>query len=359
MKNIFTLSLLFILFNSVPLRGEEDIEIEISEDVVRIMTSFYTSDPHYVVKVKDENIYLKHTGDKSNLIGPFQKIKNKSEYYFNSKREEYQIKIDGDGWSVYLNDTKVVLEYEELIDFNFKKGETVATYHMGIRLISGERKREEKIKGMKLIRKSAKEGFLAAQLELGRMYYGRSVVKKNRKESYKWYLAAAKQGSLEAQLEVGLFLYYGNGVKADDEESFLWMKKAALQENSSAQFYLGLFYNDGIGVRSDYKKAKEWFLKSAKSKNLGAETFLKAFNGDTLSMLKLSSLYYNGEVLRKNLVKAYAWNKAVFDLNIKSEDKPVVLKSSKLGLTKEEVSKAAKLAKEYLDRIKKNTSKPI
>lgn len=57
-------------------------------------------------------------------------------------------------------------------------------------------------KAISWIRKSAKQGFLAAQINLGRIYEQGIGVKKDLDKALEWYRKAAKQGNELAKNEV-------------------------------------------------------------------------------------------------------------------------------------------------------------
>ena len=76
-------------------------------------------------------------------------------------------------------------------------------------------------------------------------------------------------------------------------------KKAALWTlaetgDAGAQYILGLMYYDGDGVLKDFIKAANWFQKAAAQ-------------GDSASQLKLGGMYYQGMGVPKDYTKAVEW----------------------------------------------------
>ena len=108
----------------------------------------------------------------------------------------------------------------------------------------------------------ASAGDAETQYDIAVSYdHGDLGVKKDTKESFKWYLKAAKQGYIKAQCCVGWAFKNGEGVKKDAKQAFEWYLKAAEQENTWAQYHVGEAYAKGDGVNKDLKKAAEWISK--------------------------------------------------------------------------------------------------
>ena len=78
-------------------------------------------------------------------------------------------------------------------------------------------------------RKSAEQGNLDAQYQLGRMYDSGLGVSINKKEAFKWYSLSAEQGSIDAQYNLGLAYRLGIGVEQSFTKSLKWYKESALK----------------------------------------------------------------------------------------------------------------------------------
>ena len=109
---------------------------------------------------------------------------------------------------------------------------------------------------------AAKQGYAAAQYNLGLMYDQGRGVRQDYTQAVQWYRKAAEQGDAQAQYNLGMMYAQGQGVRQDDAQAVQWFRKAAEQEVAPAQYNLGAMYSNGQGVRQNYKIAKEWFGKA-------------------------------------------------------------------------------------------------
>ncbi len=174
-------------------------------------------------------------------------------------------------------------------------------------------------------RKSAEQGCVMAQTELGFWYSGITViVKEDLNQSKYWFQKAAEQGDAMAQYRLGKCYYHGDGVAKDLKQAVYWYRKAAEQGDedakkaleevekkfspsaleslknkaqngdSKAQFELGRCYHEGEGFTKDYQQAVYWFRKAAEKGNANAQFYL-------------GLCYYNGEGVAKDEQQAIYW----------------------------------------------------
>jgi hypothetical protein len=157
------------------------------------------------------------------------------------------------------------------------------------------------------------------------MYVKGQGVKANNKEAVKWFQKSAQQGNVNAQNNLGVMYFKGRGIpqdyvkallffnvaaetgnqnakikktlvsqrmtpaqirKAKDlttkwlQNQFCWdsdiayCKKKADQGDSDVQYDLGLMYGKGQRVPQDYKEAIKWYTKSAKQGHAEAQNAL-------------------------------------------------------------------------------------
>ncbi|MET0923356.1 MAG: tetratricopeptide repeat protein, partial [Xanthobacteraceae bacterium] len=104
----------------------------------------------------------------------------------------------------------------------------------------------------------------------------------------KW-LGPANQGNADAQFNLGQAYKLGRGVPADLKQAEYWYGKAAWQghEQAEASYGLALFSN---GKRSE---ALTWLQRAVK-------------RGDPRAQYVLGTMYFNGDVVAKDWVRAYA-----------------------------------------------------
>jgi len=119
---------------------------------------------------------------------------------------------------------------------------------------------------LRVVRRFADQGDVAAQYNLGIMYANGQGVPQDYVQAMKWSRLAAEQGQADAQYNLGLMYDLGQGVPHDYAEAVRWYRLAAEQGDVRAQINLGLMYVNGQGVPQDYVQAHKWFnLASANS----------------------------------------------------------------------------------------------
>jgi hypothetical protein len=117
-------------------------------------------------------------------------------------------------------------------------------------------------KALAWYRRSAEQGFAAAQTNIGHLYYSGEGVSRDYKQAMDWFISAAAQGFAPAQFNIGNLYGEGAGVTKDYVQARHWWRKAADQGDSSAQYNMGLLYQHGYGVNKDYEQAMAWLHKA-------------------------------------------------------------------------------------------------
>ena len=83
--------------------------------------------------------------------------------------------------------------------------------------------------------------------------------KQDYKTAHRLWLPLAEQGYAAAQLFLGVMYYKGRGVPQDYQEAVKWYRLSAEQGSAQSQYNLGLMYDFGQGVPQDYVSAHMWF----------------------------------------------------------------------------------------------------
>ncbi|MEK8020884.1 MAG: tetratricopeptide repeat protein, partial [Candidatus Parabeggiatoa sp.] len=86
-----------------------------------------------------------------------------------------------------------------------------------------------------------------------------------------WLEKSAKQGNVDAQYNLGIAYLNGKGIAKDYEKAADWWRKAAEQGNANAQNNLGVAYEKGQGITQDYEIAVNWWGKAAKQGHISAQ----------------------------------------------------------------------------------------
>ena len=90
------------------------------------------------------------------------------------------------------------------------------------------------------LEKQAKSGDSDAQLKLGVI---NDECMKNYDEAFKWLKKSAEQGNITAQYNIGIMYNVGKGTQKNKAEAVKWLKKSAEQGNNYAQNYLKVYNN--------------------------------------------------------------------------------------------------------------------
>ncbi|KAG2201099.1 hypothetical protein INT47_010851 [Mucor saturninus] len=148
-------------------------------------------------------------------------------------------------------------------------------------------KREEK--GLRWLKKLAKNNSAYAQAELGiRLCRDRSAYR-NYEEAMTWLKEAVNyNGNTIAQWGIGNMYKHGWGVEINYATAIEWYKKAADCDESRAQHALGKMYAEGKGVTQDWEKAVFWYKKAVEN------------DGNPEAQYDLLQCYYRGQGVRKN-----------------------------------------------------------
>jgi hypothetical protein len=111
----------------------------------------------------------------------------------------------------------------------------------------------------------------------------------------RWYRQAAEKGDARAQVRLAYMLRLGIGGKRDLADALKWYRASAEAGDLLGQSGLGFMYLEGAATgKRDSAEAAKWFQKAAEQ-------------GDAQARLSLGTLYENGDGVRKDIVRAYAW----------------------------------------------------
>lgn len=130
---------------------------------------------------------------------------------------------------------------------------------------------KDKTEGIKWLKKSAKKGDAISQHNLANIYYDMHDYSR----AYDYYEESAKQLYPPAITQLGSLYYYGQGVKRNYRESVKYFQKAVELDNAYGYFFLGLSYMESHGVPQDLNKARELMLKARQKGVAAAEKKLQ------------------------------------------------------------------------------------
>lgn len=135
-------------------------------------------------------------------------------------------------------------------------------------LLGGKGVQQDVPRGIKLMKESAAEGCVPAQMSLSDWYMSGSFVEQDEQQGFALMQQAAQTGYPIAERKLGLMYAHALGTGEDLGQAHHWLEKAAAKNDTEAQYQLGLMYGIGLGVESSMEEAYSWFAKAA---DLGCE----------------------------------------------------------------------------------------
>ena len=212
-----------------------------------------------------------------------------------------------------------IVELFKATKIEAEKGDAKAQNILGLMYSLGKGVAQDKVEAAKWFRKAADQGDAYAQYSLGQMYWNGQGVPRDDLVALQWTQNAAEQGHAEArtflkrmhefvvtEMEaekgdakaiyiLGLMYidrdYRGEkGAPQDGEDGFFWILDAASEGCVEAQLWMA----ESAWDMSEYVKSLEWTQSAAEQ-------------GHAQSQLDVAQAYYDGEVVLKNFVEAYAW----------------------------------------------------
>jgi len=127
---------------------------------------------------------------------------------------------------------------------------------------------KETLNAIKEYRLSAKKGHALAQFKYGYMLSRGLIGEADFKKGMKFIKKSARQGYPPAITELARGYYYGFGVQKNLKKAVSLWERGAFMGIGEASYYAGLAYFKGEGVKKDEKKAEKYL---ALAKNGGFE----------------------------------------------------------------------------------------
>ncbi len=242
-----------------------------------------------------------------------------------------------------MNVQEIVVELRAAVEFKH-----------GLEYSIGEGVEKDYVKAAKCFRKAAEQGYANGQYYLGRMYWHGQGVPRDDLEALQWTQNAAEQGHAEAraflerahefvvtemEAEKGdpkalynlgeMYIardYHGEeGAPQDGEDGFFCILDAATEGCIEAQFWIAEMFPDNAN-------AFYWLREAAKQGHAGAQ-------------FQIADMYYEGEVVLKNFIEAYAWH-LLSQANENSEASEKEISNLEKRLTAEGIEKGQARAAE-------------
>lgn len=152
-----------------------------------------------------------------------------------------------------------------------------------------------------------------SQTFLGQMYHEGKGVKQNYFEAAKWFEKASSKGVAIAEYNLARMYLAGSGVQQNLPKAIALLKRAGDQKFSDAECLLGMVYY----TSRKYNLAAMWMIRAAN-------------NGNKQAQHNLGTMYYDGEGVPKDFVKAYLYfsladsQEAICSLSLKMSNAEIV-----------------------------------
>jgi len=167
----------------------------------------------------------------------------------------------------------------------------VGTFFLAHMHLHGEGVPKDEALGLELLRRSADEGYSAAQYQLGRFYlYGRALLPRDKAQAMSYLLAASADDDYRAVVLLKILEKGSRGEKKDRESVVAAVKRNAKNNVADAQYTLGFMYLIGDGVPKDGVEEVRWYRVAAAKNSRAA--------------FMLSLMYQYGEGVPQNPVEA-------------------------------------------------------
>ncbi len=198
------------------------------------------------------------------------------------------------------------------------------------------------------VKARAEGGDAEAQHRLGWAYFSGSYLPsgdgrydpQNRVEGVRWIRKAAEQGHAEALYSLGFAYEHGMGVPQSFTEAAKWHRISAEQGNAAAQARMGYLHLRGdVGLLIDHAESVKWFRTAAEQGHAGSQLFL-------------GRAYASGKGIPLDSVRAHAWlslsvvNSDERAARLVQEDRDDIARL----MTNEQLAEAQKLAVEYFEK---------
>ena len=140
-----------------------------------------------------------------------------------------------------------------------RRGLPAADYNLAVMHLKNEVPQPSRQRAEQLLMRSARAGFVTAQLMLGRALENGDFGRRDLRLAHQWYEVAAESGSVEAQVAMGTAYYLGRGRAKDAVRAAQWFREGAKGGDLGAMYLLASMYEQGDGVEPDLRLARYWY----------------------------------------------------------------------------------------------------
>ncbi len=140
-----------------------------------------------------------------------------------------------------------------------RRGLPAADYNLAVMHLKNQLPQPSRQRAEQLLTRSARAGFVTAQLMLGRALENGDFGRRDLRLAHQWYEVAAKSGSVEAQVAMGTAYYLGRGRAKDAVRAAQWFREGAKGGDLGAMYLLASMYEQGDGLELNLRLARYWY----------------------------------------------------------------------------------------------------
>jgi TPR repeat protein len=171
------------------------------------------------------------------------------------------------------------------------QGGAVGTFFLALMHLRGEGVAPDEVRGLKLLRSSADEGYSAAQYLLGQRYFYGLGLPRDKERAMSYLQAAAADNDFRALAFLKIIEKGSRAEKKDRENIVATIKRKAQARVSDAQYTLAFMYLVGDGVPKDGVEEVRWYRAASAANSRAA--------------FMLSFMYQSGEGVIRNLKESF------------------------------------------------------
>ena len=161
-----------------------------------------------------------------------------------------------------------------------QRGSAAADYNLAVMHLRKELPRPDLKRAEQLLTRSARGGFVTAQLMLARALETGDFGRRDLALAHQWFEVAAESGSVEGQVAMGTAFYLGRGRGKDAARAAHWFREAAKGGDVGAMYLLASQYEQGDGVDRDLRLARYWYEIAAKNGDEAAPAKVKQLDAE-------------------------------------------------------------------------------
>jgi uncharacterized protein len=208
-----------------------------------------------------------------------------------------------------------------------ENGDVHAMHYLGYCYGEGLRVTRDPNQSLAWYKRGMQAGYLSSANNIGMLFHRGLFGSNGMAQAVYYYTYAAERQNDQSQMNLGVLYRDGNGVPQDFGQAMHWFQLAAAQGHAGAMVEIGRLYRFGQGVESNLSEAMRWFQKAVDEKNspLGQANLALVYEsqgqsqraialyeeaanqGSVDAMIQLYTIYWEGQEVPTNRVKAIEW----------------------------------------------------